>query len=264
MRLKLTRNGQFHPIHNFSHLLPPKHIIFGEISKICIPGGGGGYIGKCFEFFNFFKLFHTKVAQNDTQWPILPEKWLRLAPNSQSWSFCRFFYLFPQNEAQIDSEWLMSPDSQLFPSFATKASHFWRNLKNFHSWGSYISKFFEFFNFFKLFHTEVAQNDTQWPILPKMWLRLAPNGQFWSFCRFFYLFPQMRLRLTWNGQCHPIHNFSHLLPPKHLIFGEISKIFIPGGGVHQQNFCVFQLFQIISHRSGSKLHTMANFAKKVA
>ena len=39
----------------------------------------------------------------------------------------------PQNEAQIDLEWPISPDSQLFPSFATKASHFWRNLKNFYS-----------------------------------------------------------------------------------------------------------------------------------
>ena len=29
-----------------------------------------------------------------------------------------------------------------------------------------------------------------WQILPKKWLRLAPNGQFWSFCRFFHLFPQ--------------------------------------------------------------------------
>ena len=48
MRLRLTQNGQFHLIHKFSHLLPPKHLIFGEISKIFI--SGGGYIGKCFEF----------------------------------------------------------------------------------------------------------------------------------------------------------------------------------------------------------------------
>ena len=33
MRLRLTWNDQFHPIHNFSHLLPPKHLIFWEISK---------------------------------------------------------------------------------------------------------------------------------------------------------------------------------------------------------------------------------------
>ena len=87
------------------------------------------YIGKFFGFFNFFESFHTEVAQNHSQWGILSKKWLRLAQNGQFWSFCKFFYLFPQNEAQIDLEWPISPDSQLFPSFATKASHFWNNLK---------------------------------------------------------------------------------------------------------------------------------------
>ena len=112
------------------------------------------------------------------------KKCLRLAQNSQFWSFLMFFHLFPQNEAQIYSEWPISPDSQLFPSFATKASHFWRNLKNFCSrvGEEYIGNFcliFEFFNFFKSFHTEPAQNDPQWPILPPKWLGLARNGQFW-------------------------------------------------------------------------------------
>ena len=122
MRLRLTPIGQFHPIHNFSHLLPPKRLIFEEISKMFVPQGE--YISNFFEFFNFFELFYTKAAQNDTQWPILPKKWLRLAPNGQFWSFCMFFHLFLQNEAQIDSDWPISPNSQLFPSFATKASHF--------------------------------------------------------------------------------------------------------------------------------------------
>ena len=40
MRLRLTQNGQFHLIHNFSHLLPPKHLIFEEISKSFISAGG--------------------------------------------------------------------------------------------------------------------------------------------------------------------------------------------------------------------------------
>ena len=113
MRLRLTRNGQFHLIHKFSHLLPPKHLIFGEISKLFISGGGLHW--QIFEF-----------------WQIWPKKWLRL---SQNGNFCIFFYLFPQNEAEIDSEWSISSDSQLFSSFATKASHFWRNLKNFCFWG---------------------------------------------------------------------------------------------------------------------------------
>ena len=139
MRLRLTWNGQFHLIHNFSHLLPPKHLIFGEISKIII--SKWGYIGKFFEFSNFFKSFHTNAGGNDPQWQIWPKKWIRLGQNAQ---FFRFFYLFPQNETKIDSEWSISPDSQLFPSFATKASHFWRNLKNFHlhCGGGTLAKFF--------------------------------------------------------------------------------------------------------------------------
>ena len=317
MRLRLTQNGQFHLIHNFSLLLPPKHLIFGEISKIFI-SGEGGTSAIFLEFSNFYKSFHTNEAGDDPQWQIWPKKWLRLGQNGH---FCIFFYLFPQNEAEIDSEWSISPDSQLFPSFATKASHFWRNLKNFLFWGGGDTSaiFLEFSNFYKSFHTNAAGNDPQWQIWPKKWLRLGQNGHF---CIFFYLFPQneaeidlewsispdsqlfpsfatkasyfwrnlknfhfwgggtsanvlsfptfsnhftpmwlemthngkfgpksgldwvkmaifaylsifspkMRLRLTRNGQFHLIHNFSHLLPPKHLIFGEISKISISGGG----------------------------------
>ena len=89
-------------------------------------------------------------------------------------------------------------------------------------------------------------------------------ANFGHFAGFSIFSPKMRLRLTQNDQFHTIHNFPHLLPPKHLIFGEISKIFIPWGGVHQQMFSVFQLFQIISHQSGSKWPIMANFATKVA
>ena len=143
MRMRLTRNGQFHLIHNFSHLFPPKHLIFGEISKIIL----GGYIGKFFEFSNFFKSFHTNAAENDPQWQIWPKKLLRLSQNGH---FCIFFYLFPQNEAEIDWEWSISPDSQLFPSFATKASHFWRNLKNFHFWGGVHRQIFGVFQLFQI------------------------------------------------------------------------------------------------------------------
>ena len=141
MRLRLTLNGQFHPIHNFSHLLPPKHLIFGEISKIFIPGGGG-YISKFLSFSTFSNCFTLK--------------WLKMTHNGQ---FCQ--------KCGLD------------------------------------------------------------------WLQMANFGHFAGFSIFS---PQMRLRLTRNGQCRPIHNFSHLLPPKHLIFGEISKIFIPGGGGTWQIF----------------------------
>ena len=95
-----------------------------------------------------------------------------------------------------------------------------------------------------------------------MWLKMTHNGKFgqksgldWvqtaNFACFSIFSPKMRLRLTRNGQFHLIHNFSHLLPPKHLIFGEISKIFILGGWRYiGKFFWLFQLFQIISHQCG--------------
>ena len=164
-----------------------------------------------------------------------------MAQNGQFWSFCRFFYLFPPNEAQIDSEWPISPNSQLFPSFATKASHFWRNLKNFCSWGEGTSgnslSFSTFSNRFTPKPLKMTHNGKFCQESGLDWLKMAIFGPFACFPIFS---PKMRLRLTWNGQFHPIHNFSHLLPPKHLIFGEISKIFIPGGGGYIGKF--FQFF----------------------
>ena len=137
MRLRLTRNGQFHLIHNFSHLLPPKHLIFGEISKIFISGGG------TWANFLSFPTFSNRFT------PML----LKMTHN------CKF---------------------------GQKSGLDWVKMA-----------IFEYFSIFP---------------------------------------PKMRLRLTRNGQFHLIHNFSHLLPPKHLIFREISKIFITSGGVHGQIF----------------------------
>ena len=159
----------------------------------------------------------------------LAKKWLRLSQNGHF----AYFSIFPQNEVEIDSEWSISPDSQLFPSFATKASHFWRNLKNFHFWGGVHQQIFEFSNFSNRFTPMRLKMTHNGKFGQKSGLDWVKNGHF---CIFFYLFPKMRLRLTQNGQFHLIHNFSHLLPPKHLIFGEISKIFISGRGVHQQIF----------------------------
>ena len=99
MRLRLTRNGQFHLIHNFSPSFATKASHFWRNLKNF--HFWGGYIGKFFEFSNFFKLFHTNAAENDPQWQIWLKKWLRLGQNGH---FCIVFYLFPQNEAEIDSE----------------------------------------------------------------------------------------------------------------------------------------------------------------
>ena len=192
---------------------------------------------------NLFKSFHTNAAENDQQLQIWPKKWLRL---SQNVHFCIFFYLFPQIDTEIDSEWSISPDSQLFPSFATKASHFWRNLKNFHFWGGgTLANFLSFPTFSNRFTPMLLKMTHNCKFDQKSGLDLVKMAIFAYFSIFS---PKMRLRLTRNGQFHLIHNFSHLLPPKHLIFGEISKIFISGGGVHWQIFGVFQLFQIVSNQ----------------
>ena len=86
MRLRLTRNGQFHPIQNFSHLLPPKYVIFWEISKIFILGSGGGVTLTnflCFSTFsNHFILMQLKMTHNGK---FCQEKWLRSAQNGQFW-----------------------------------------------------------------------------------------------------------------------------------------------------------------------------------
>ena len=146
--------------------------------NFCFQGGWGCTLAKFLSFSNCFTLKQLKMIHNGE---FCQKKWLSLAENGQFWSFCRFSHLFPQNEAQIDSEWPVSPDSQLFPSFATKASHFWRNLKNFHSGGGrgVHWHFFWVFQLFWIVSHQVAQNDPQWPILPPKWLRLAQNGQFW-------------------------------------------------------------------------------------
>ena len=130
MWLRLTQNGQFHLIHNFSNIFPPKWLIFHQISKFSFVGCW--YKDQFSQIHNFFKLFPTEAAQNDSQWPNLPLKQLRLTHNGQFWSFCNFSHLFLPNAAQIDLEWAILPNSQFFESFPT----------------------------------EVAQNDPQWPILP--------------------------------------------------------------------------------------------------
>ena len=142
------------------------------------------------------------------------------------------FYLFPQNEAEIDSELSISPNSQLFPSFSTKASHFWGTLKNFHFWlgGMYTC------NFFESFHTNVAQNHPQLQIWPKKWLRLGQNGQIGLFCMIFYHFPQNEAEIDseWS-----ISLDSQLFPSfatKVSHFWRNPKIFISGRGLHQQIF----------------------------
>ena len=72
-----------HPIHNFSQLLPPQYLIFGEISQIFILGGV--HQQHFLSFSTCFESFHTTLTQNESQWPVLPPKWLGWAQNGQFW-----------------------------------------------------------------------------------------------------------------------------------------------------------------------------------
>ena len=171
--------------------------------KLLRSGFGGWYIGKFFEFSNFFKSFHTNLAESDPQWQIWPKKWLRLSQNGQ---FGMFFYVFPQNEAEIDSEWSISPDSQLFPSFATKVSHFWRNLKNFCFWGGTSANFLSFptfSNHFRRMWHKITHNCRFGQKSGLDWVKMAKFNHFAGFSIFS---PKTMLELTHNGQFYLIHN----------------------------------------------------------
>ena len=93
----------------------------------------------------------TKVAQNDSEQPILP--------NSQ------FFQSFPTEVIQNDSEWPISPDSQLFQSFPTEVA-----LKM--TWNSQFCLIHNFSNLF-----------------PLKWLRMTQKGQFHPIHNFANLSP---------------------------------------------------------------------------
>ena len=178
-----------HPIHNFSHLLPPQYLIFGEISQIFILGRGVHQ--QIFWVFQLFcKSFHVELAQNDPQWQFLPPKWLEWAQNGQFW--------LNFNKAL-----------KYLSGILTDLHRIFRTGLVFPSWSKWVQGVLCYDqNWWKLKYLSRISIDMA--NFAKKWLDLAPNGQFWSFCRFFPLFPNMRLRLTWNDQFHPFHNFSHL------------------------------------------------------
>ena len=177
--------------------------------------------------------------------------------------FAYFSIFSPKIEAEIDSEWSISPDSQLFPSFATKASHFWRNLKNFCFRGGGVHR--QIFWVFQLFHIVSHQCCWKWSTmanLAKKWLRLGQNGHF---CTFFYLFPQNEAEIDSEWSISPDSQLFPSFATKASHFWRNLKNFrFWGGGVHRQIFWVFQLFHIVSHKCCWKWPTIANLAKKVA
>ena len=113
-------------------------------------------------FSNHFRPMWLKITHNckfGKNVTLIDSKWPNLVI---LYDFCIFS---PKNEAGIDSELSISPDSQLFPSFATKASHFWRNLKNFNFWGGGTSANFLSFPTFSNHFTP-------------MWLKITHNCKF--------------------------------------------------------------------------------------
>ena len=145
--LRMTWNGQFCLIRNFSNLFPPKWLRMTQNSQ--------------FHLIHKFSNLPTKMAQNDSEWPILsdsqlfqffPPKWLRMTWNGQFCLIHNFSNLFPL-------KWLrMTQNSQ-----------------------------FHLIHKFSNLPTKMAQNDSEWPILsdsqlfqlfPSKWLRMTQNGQF--------------------------------------------------------------------------------------
>ena len=114
-RLRMTRNSQFHLIHNFSNLFPPKWLIFGQISNFFIFWGRGGTLAKFFQICYFLNHFQL---ENDPQWPIFPPKYLRLACNGQFWSIFNFLQVFPPKQLRLTQNGqfhLICNFSNLFP-----------------------------------------------------------------------------------------------------------------------------------------------------
>ena len=125
--IKVAWNGQFHLIHNFSNLFPPKWLRMtwnGQFCPIC-------------NFSNLFPL--AQVAQNDSEWPISPD--------------LHFSNLFPSGSKSAQN------DSNLFPSngqfhpihnFSNLFPPKWLRM----TWNGQFD-----LQLFQSFPTEVAQND---------------------------------------------------------------------------------------------------------
>ena len=102
MRLRFIWNGHFHAIHNFSHLLPPKHLISSEISKICISWGEGTPV-IFLSFSTFWIPFTPNWLKMTHNGEFCQKKSVRLVQNGQFWSFCRFFPIISHNSLSFST-----------------------------------------------------------------------------------------------------------------------------------------------------------------
>ena len=136
MKLRLTQNGQFHLIHNFSHFCH-QSISFLEKSQNFLVGWLGGYISNFFEFSNFFNHF-TPMWLKMTHNCKFGQNVLRSSQNGH-------FYIFSIFSPKMKLRLTRNGQFHLihnFSIFCHQSISFWRNLKNFVSGGRYIGKFF--------------------------------------------------------------------------------------------------------------------------
>ena len=88
---RMIRNDQFHPIHNFSNLFPPKWLRMTQNSQFC----------QIHNFSNLFPPKWLRMTWNGQFHPIckfsnlFPPKWLRMTQNSQFHLIWNFSNLFP-------------------------------------------------------------------------------------------------------------------------------------------------------------------------
>ena len=87
----MTRNGQFHLIHNFSNLFPLKWLRMTQNGQFC----------PIRNFSNPFSPKWLRMTWNGQFCPIcnfsnlFPLKWLRITQHGQFCPICNFSYLFP-------------------------------------------------------------------------------------------------------------------------------------------------------------------------
>ena len=214
--LRITWNGQFCPIHNFSNLFPLKQLritLNGQFCSIC----------------NFSNLFQPK--QLTITWNgqfclihkfsnLFPPKLLRITRNSQFHLIHNFSKLFHQSG-----------------SLLAKCQNF--SLGG----GGTSAKFSQICNFLNHFQLE---NDPQWPILTPKWLKLAQNGQFWSFFNFSQVFPQKAAQIDSIWPISPDSQLFQSFPTKAPHFWQNLKFFHFGeGGYIELRSCQ------ICHKQGS-------------
>ena len=181
-----------------------------------------------------FQSFPTRVAQNDLEWPISPDSQLfqsfptKVAQNDSEWPI-----LHGQNKIHSDTREFLWKITLLHGQLCPKPYGFLVNFSwNFgstwhfgsgwwplHFWKSWILSKLQLF---QSFPTEVAHNDSKWPISPNSQLfqsfptKVAQNNSERPISPDSQLLQSFSTEVAQNGQFCLIHNFSNLFLPKWL------------------------------------------------